>query len=271
MPKIMLDAGHYGKYNRSPAVEQYYESDMSWSLHLLLKAELEKYGIEVGVTRADKDTDLEVYRRGKKAKGYDMFISLHSNASGSGINETCDHPIVYRYSHDTGEGDTFARNISGAIAEAMSTAEGGRVGTRVQSGGAEYYGVLRGAAAVECPHAYIFEHSFHTATKPTRWLMQKQNLELLAKKEAEIIADFYGINREDEMTKEDYEKLEKRILTLENQNKVYHYYTELPAWAREQIQRLHREGKFAGNGAGDINLDLDLIRILVILANNKIL
>ena len=45
--KICLDAGHYGKYNQSPAVSKYYESDMAWKLHLLLKKELEAYGIEV--------------------------------------------------------------------------------------------------------------------------------------------------------------------------------------------------------------------------------
>lgn len=26
--KVCLDAGHYGKYNRSPAVSSYYESDI---------------------------------------------------------------------------------------------------------------------------------------------------------------------------------------------------------------------------------------------------
>ena len=35
-PIICLDAGHYGKYNRSPAIPEYYESDMNWKLHLML-------------------------------------------------------------------------------------------------------------------------------------------------------------------------------------------------------------------------------------------
>ena len=39
--KVCLDAGHYGKYNRSPAVSSYYESDMTWKLHNYLKKELE--------------------------------------------------------------------------------------------------------------------------------------------------------------------------------------------------------------------------------------
>lgn len=45
--KVCLDAGHYGKYNRSPAVSSYYESDMTWKLHNYLKKELEAFGIVV--------------------------------------------------------------------------------------------------------------------------------------------------------------------------------------------------------------------------------
>jgi N-acetylmuramoyl-L-alanine amidase len=51
--KICLDAGHYGKYNRSPAVKEYYESDMNWKLHNMLKKYLEEYGFEVIQTRAN--------------------------------------------------------------------------------------------------------------------------------------------------------------------------------------------------------------------------
>ena len=48
--KVCLDAGHYGKYNRSPAVSSYYESDMTWKLHNYLKKELESFGIVVVTT-----------------------------------------------------------------------------------------------------------------------------------------------------------------------------------------------------------------------------
>ena len=82
-PVIMLDAGHYGDYNRSPCVPAYYESHMTWKLHLLLKRELEAYGVAVRTTRADQTKYLEVYERGRLAKGCDMFVSLHSNAVGS--------------------------------------------------------------------------------------------------------------------------------------------------------------------------------------------
>lgn len=51
--KVCLDAGHYGKYNRSPAVSSYYESDMTWKLHNYLKKELEAFGIGVVTTRTE--------------------------------------------------------------------------------------------------------------------------------------------------------------------------------------------------------------------------
>ena len=45
--KICIDAGHYGKYNRSPVVPEYYESDMVWKLHLMQKEILEGYGLSL--------------------------------------------------------------------------------------------------------------------------------------------------------------------------------------------------------------------------------
>jgi len=67
--KVCLDAGHYGKYNRSPAVSSYYESDMTWKLHNYLKKELESFGIVVVTTRTNQNTDRALYERGAASKG----------------------------------------------------------------------------------------------------------------------------------------------------------------------------------------------------------
>lgn len=272
MIKIMLDAGHYGKYNQSPAFTPYYESDMTWKLCNLLAAELEKYGFNVGKTRADKDTDIDVYYRGKKAKGYDMFISLHSNATGRNVNDAVDRPVVYRLSRDT-DSEVFAQSIADKIAELMNTKQKGKTGTRLQENGTEYYGVLRGADSVKCPHAFIIEHSFHTATKPAKWLYDESNLYLLAVQEAKIIAEFFGIKGEDKMTNEEVnalinERIDQALSdeTLKS-GKTYHYYSELPDYARDIITALHKKGVFVGNGAGDMNLSEDMMRMLVILVN----
>ena len=56
--RICLDAGHYGKYNRSPVVLSYYESDFNWTFTMYEKAQLEARGYEVILTRQEKAKDL---------------------------------------------------------------------------------------------------------------------------------------------------------------------------------------------------------------------
>ena len=277
-PRVMLDAGHYGKYNRSPAVPDYWESEMTWRLHLALRRELEARGCEVGVTRAAQGEDLPVYRRGALAAGYDAFFSLHSNAAGASVREETDHPVVYRLAGD-GEGEALASDLARAVADLMRTREAGRTATRVTSSGGEYYGVLRGAREAGCPHAFIVEHSFHTATAPSRWLLDPANIDALAAREAELIARFLGAaggGKEDghpvsDETKKRIAALEQRVAALEEQCRVYHWYSQLPDYARATIERLHKNGTFAGAGPDDMQLTRDMMRILLILANKGII
>ena len=187
--KICLDAGHYGKYNRSPAVREYYESDMTWKLHLLLKKYLEGYGFEVITTRSNKDTDKTLYKRGTTAKGCDLFLSLHSNAAGSGVNENVDRVDVY--APLSGKGHAIARKLADCIAHTMGTKQGANVKTKQGSSGGEYYGVIRGAVAVGTI-GLLVEHSFHTCTRSAMWLLDDNNLDKLARAEAEVIAKHFG-------------------------------------------------------------------------------
>lgn len=189
-PKICLDAGHVGsKYNQSPVVKTYFESEMNWKLHLLLKSELEKRGFDVITTRAKQDADLTVYDRGAAAKGCDMFISLHSNACGT---ESVDYPVVYRAHDNLNNVDTLALAIAKKVGELMGTKQAGRTATRKNDAGGEYYGVLRGARAVGVPFYILIEHSFHTNTAATNWLLKDANLAKLAVAEAELLAAHFG-------------------------------------------------------------------------------
>lgn len=189
--KICLDAGHVGsKYNQSPVVKTYYESAMVWALHLKLKAQLEARGFQVVTTRASIDTDLGVYERGTASKGCDVFISLHSNACGT---ENVDYPVVYRANDNKNNVDTLALKLAKKVGELMGTTQAGRTATRKNSSGGEYYGVLRGARAVGTPYYMLIEHSFHTNTKATKWLSKDANLDKLAAAEADILAEFFGM------------------------------------------------------------------------------
>lgn len=192
--KICLDAGHHGKYNQSPCNNAYYESDMNWALHLLLKKYLEQQGIEVITTRGSQATDLALTSRGKKAKGCDLFISIHSNAVGSGVNESIDYPVAYVPLN--GSCDKIGKLLADGVADVMGTKQKGQIQSKKGSTGMDYYGVIRGAVSVGVP-GIILEHSFHTNTKMTNWLLNSANLDKMAKAEAEIIAAYFGVDKPD--------------------------------------------------------------------------
>lgn len=187
--KICLDAGHYGRYNRSPVNAAYYESDFTWKFHLLLKAELEKYGIAVITTRPTQGGDLGLEARGRKSAGCDLFLSIHSNACGAA---SADHPLACCCV--SGACDVLGHELAQCVAGVMETTQPGRIWKRRGSDG-DYYGVLRGAAAVGTP-GILLEHSFHTNLRAVNWLLDESNLRRMAAAEAETIAAYYGIRRE---------------------------------------------------------------------------
>ena len=203
MPKVCIDAGHYGSYyNGCPNNKNYYESNIMWKLHLLQKKYLEQLGIDVITTRANKDKDLSVTERGKKAKGCDLFISNHSNAVGSYMNETVDYVAIYHLTDDTTTNvDEISKNFANKIAPVISTTMGVKQSNRIVTRKSDndrnndglmndnYYGVLHGSRLVNVAGVLI-EHSFHTNTRTVNWLLNEENLDKLAKVEAECIASF---------------------------------------------------------------------------------
>lgn len=189
--KICLDAGHYGKYNQSPCDKSYYESDMAWKLTELQKKYLEEYGMEVITTRTNQATNKEVYDRGAASKGCDLFISNHSNAVASTVNNSVDYPVSYCAVNHLA--DDIGLALAQAVEVTMETKQKARIENRSgSSGSGDYYGVLRGATAVGTP-ALILEHSFHTNATITAWLLNDTNLDRLARAEVDAIAQFYGI------------------------------------------------------------------------------
>lgn len=196
MPKIMLDAGHYGSRNQSPIYPQYYESKQMWKLHLLLKKHLENFGFDVLLTRSNQAADMSVTARGSLAKGCDLFLSLHSDASDSA---TVNRATVFYAYDDLNSASVLAKQIAHAVGLCMGVS--GTIKTR-QGNNGDYYGVMRGARSVGCPLYYIIEHSFHTCKASAEWLMSDKNLDKLAKAEAEVIAAYYGMAKDEAKTEE---------------------------------------------------------------------
>ncbi len=200
--KILLDAGHYGKYNRSPHLKAYYESERMWVLMRFLQQELEKLGHLVHTTREQQSVDLAVKERGGLAAGHDLFISLHTNDfDGSEDIEKAkkiDYVVAYVPSYEKNDRCKKSADLGLKLAKAVKTFISSetyaRASTRLNDNGDEYYGVLRGWQRSDCPIGLILEHGFHSNPYTASLFMDDYNLLELAKLEASIIDDFLKEN-----------------------------------------------------------------------------
>lgn len=195
--KILLDAGHYTNYNQSKVYKSYYEGNAMWTLQGLLKKELESYGFIVGTTRTNRDKDVAVTSRGQMAKGYDLFLSLHSNACDT---ESVDRVVIIKgYNMD----DKLSNKLGEALTSTMGVKQKYQIMVRKNDAGRDYYGVLRGADSVGVKTRILIEHGFHTNTNTAKWLCSEANLKKIAETEAKVIADFYGVKKASTESNED--------------------------------------------------------------------
>ena len=175
----------------------------------MLKAALEGYGFKVGTTRTDQAKDLGLTDRGKAAAGYDLFISIHSNAVGSGVNNSVDYPVAITMVNDDKasideESKAVGEILAQVVAAAMGTSQAARTYTKLSANDRdgngikddEYYGVLHGAKLVRVP-GIILEHSFHTNAKAAAWLLVDSNLQAMAAAEAAALASYYGMRKQE--------------------------------------------------------------------------
>ena len=186
--KVMIDPGHYSDHvNQSPVDKSYYESATVWRLANKLVTALRNRGVLVGITRTDIDENPGLVDRGHRAAGYDLFVSIHTNATGNSQgSETANFPVCFV-------------QVSGA-----STEIGNRIGKALRplfgaskyecypvenANHQDYYGVLRGVAEVGTP-GLIVEHGFHTCLANVRLLEQDSFLDQLAETDAQVIYDY---------------------------------------------------------------------------------
>ena len=204
--KIMVDPGHYAGFNKSNVVPAYCEGDRMWILAQYLIEELKSYDFIVGCTKPtinnypkNNGTDY-VYGRGYKAKGYDLFISLHSNACNT---ESVDRAVVIFPMNANGR--DLAEKLGATVKSTMGVSSyqmlqrdyntGAYYYDKKARSGKDYYGVIRGAVAAGAKTGIIIEHGFHTNKKCATWLMSDTNLKALARAEAKTIADCYGAKK----------------------------------------------------------------------------
>lgn len=188
--KIMLDPGH-GKNSNPGVIAGYYEGTQMFKLAGFLKAELEKRGFTVGITRKSVTDDPSLGTRGKMAKGYDLLLSLHSNAPGEEAKKAGTYNKirgVVVLDSVTKPCKELADALGVAVAKVMGNNFRGTVYRRGNNG--DYYGVIRNAVTV-CPRAMIIEHGFHTNPDDCKFLMDDNNLKKIASAEADVLVKYF--------------------------------------------------------------------------------
>ena len=133
----------------------------------------------------DQDYNLALEDRGLMAKGADFLLSLHSNAGGSSAQ------AVYAYCCIDGSVNYLGLMLSEAVANTMGVPDGGVVNL-VGDDGRDYYCVLRNAKKVGVSSIMV-EHSYHTNDYSRKWLLNSSNLKKLAKAEADVLAEYFGL------------------------------------------------------------------------------
>ena len=184
--KVCLDPGHGpGCVNGSPD-GSYKEHEFAWDMSQRVRAHLERCGVAVVMTRDGTGYPSLTERCGVSNKaGVDLFVSLHSNASGDGKSWTS--PSGYLLYTSAGP-ETAARNVAArAVLKRVREA-----GIAVRGGGLEHNAEYTVLARTTAP-AMIIEHGFHTSREDTALLKTGDYRAKLAEADARGVLDFLGL------------------------------------------------------------------------------
>ena len=86
-----------------------------------------------------------MFDRGYSSKGYDLFLSIHSNAVDNNVHEDIDFPVCF--TQVSGKSDRIGTILSECVQRVMGTKQKAEHWSVKNNEGTDYYGVLRGAAA----------------------------------------------------------------------------------------------------------------------------
>lgn len=186
--RVMIDPGHYGYYvNQSPIDRNYYESATVWKLGNYLVTSLRNRGVETELTRHDISENPPLVTRGEKSKGYDLFVSVHTNATGNSQgSDIANFPVCY--TQVSGASTDIANRIGKALMPLFSASKWEAYSVK-NAYGKDYYGVLQGATNVGTP-GLIVEHGFHTCKANLQLLEQDSFLHQLAETDAQVIYEY---------------------------------------------------------------------------------
>lgn len=181
---VCLDAGHGGNEIANGAPDgTYKEHEFNLDMSSKIKAHLDKRGITTIQTRdINKTVALSTRAAIANNASADLFVSLHSNASGSGWSAPSGL-CVYTYA----SGASAQRNIA---AQLLLTRMG-QAGVKL-FGSQLYHNNFTVLAKTSMP-AYLIEYGFHTNKDDVALLKTSAYRDKLAEATAKAICDYFGV------------------------------------------------------------------------------
>lgn len=190
MIKVCFDGGH--GLNSNKGVNGYYEGNRMFVLMNMCAEELGKYqGVEIKTTRQEITDNPSNSDRGKMAAGFDLFVSLHSNAIGLLGSDSTRGSIIF--DSIVRPNRTLAQKLVNASASLMATPNRGVTVKKGTWGVYDWFTAMKSAIDSGCKSAMLIENGFHTNAMDADWLSKDSNLRKLAKAFAEIVAEEYDL------------------------------------------------------------------------------
>ena len=185
--KVVLDPGHgvetAGK--RSPD-GTYLEHEFTLDMAKRIKAILERHGVSVTLTRADEhDVSLVERVRISNAAKPDLFVSIHSNAAGSGAKWMNARGFGI-YTSVPGDGAKRNKAAKAILRRAQEA------GIHLWGGGLHHNDELYVLCRTDAP-AVLIEHLFHDNKEDTALLKDPEYREKMAVVDCKGILDYLGI------------------------------------------------------------------------------
>jgi len=181
---VCLDPGHGPDTVNGSPDGSYKEKEFTWDFYKRLRPLLEAQGVEVICTRAENEKPSLTARATISNKaGADLFVSIHTNASGSGWTAPSGLVIYTSVAGDSAGRNKAAKAILVRMQEAGVALFGSGLAHNPE------YTVLRATTAP----AMIVEYGFHTNQADVILLKDSGYRDKLAKATVQGICDYLGV------------------------------------------------------------------------------
>lgn len=188
--KVFIGVGHGGS-DPGAVSGTFKESEINLVMALAAKAELERHGVSVGISRTKEEED-RLAEEIKECKAFapDIAIECHNNAAGVSTGNGFEVYVqtgTYK-SQSRKLAQAIAKRVSSEIKQELRGTDGG-LKTKLNSSGTDYFGWLR---QLPCP-AVLLEGFFVDGVKDRLDFDTKAEQEAMGKAYAHGVLDYLGI------------------------------------------------------------------------------